>query len=131
LLILDPDDNDSCEPVDTEILKRAGTLLYSAGGGIRIDLASMAKRGRPGKTFVDLSINTMQGGKVDYMNTDAPDPTHSHNSPRANDVEAEFINTQTQVVHKHHVGYVYTSFVRATDFRLGLSFTMGYRPEPR
>lgn len=125
LLVLDPDDTDSCEPVDSEVLKREGTMVYSAGGGVRIDLATMSKRAIPGRAFLDLSVNATQGGRVDYMNTDAPQPGPQHNSSRANDVEAEFINTQTQVTHRHHVGYVYSSFVQATDMRIGLLFTMG------
>jgi hypothetical protein len=125
LLVLDPDDMDSCEPVDQEILKEAGTMAYSAGGGIRIDVASMSRHGRPGRAFIDLSVNATQGGRVDYMNTDAPSNAQHHTTPRADNVETEFINTQTQVVHKHHVGYVYSSFVQSTDFRLGMSFTMG------
>jgi len=125
LLVLDPDDLDSCEPVDKVLLKEAGTMAYSAGGGIRIDVASMSRHGRPGRAFIDLSLNATQGGRVDYMNTDAPSAVSHHTTTRTNDVEAEFINTQTQVVHKHHVGYVYSSFVQSTDFRLGMSFTMG------
>lgn len=125
LLVLDPDDTDNCEPVDSEVLKREGTMAYSAGGGLRIDLASMSRRARPGRAFIDLSINATQGGRVDYMNTDAPNHSPQHTTPRANDVETEFINTQTQVVHKHHVGYVYSSFMQATDFRVGMMFTMG------
>jgi hypothetical protein len=127
LLILDPDDTDSCEPVDTEVLKKEGTMAYSAGGGLRVDLSVMSKNGRPGRSYIDFSVNATQGGRVDYMNTDAPAQSQQHSSQRGNDVEAEFINTQTQVVHKHHVGSVYSSFVQATDFRLGLLFTVGGR----
>ena len=126
LVILDPNDLDNCEPVDTEVLKRAGTMVYSAGGGLRMDLAALSKHRRVGRAFLDFSMSAMQGGRVDYMNTDAPAHNSQHTAPRANDeVQAEFINTQTQVTHKHHVGYVYSSFLQATDFRLGLMFTMG------
>lgn len=125
LLILDPNDLDNCEPVDSEILKRDGTAIYSAGGGIRLDLAALSRHGRPGRAFLDFSVNAMQGGRVDYMNTDAPQTMQRHTTTRSNELEAEFVNTQTQVVHKHHVGYVYNSFIQGTDFRLSLQFSMG------
>jgi hypothetical protein len=127
LLILDPNDLDNCEPVDSEILKRDGTAIYSAGGGVRVDLAAFSRHGRPGRAFLDFSTNLMQGGRVDYMNTDAPTTAHKHTTTRSNDLEAEFVNTQTQVVHKHHVGYVYNSYVQALDFRVALQFSMGGR----
>jgi hypothetical protein len=127
LLILDPDDTDSCEPVEREILKKDGTMLYSLGGGLRLDLAAMSKHGRPGRAFLDFSVNANQGGRVNYMNTDAPSMAQHRSAPRSNDLEVEFINTDTQVVHKHHVGYVYNSFIQATDVRMGLMFTMGCR----
>ncbi len=127
LLILDPNDMDSCEPVDKELLKKDGTMVYSAGGGIRLDFAALSRHGRPGRHYLDFSMNVLQGGKVNYMNTDAPAQSHQHSTTRANDVQAAFINTQTQVVHKHHVGYVYNSYIQATDMRLGLIFTMGGR----
>jgi len=127
LLILDPNDMDSCEPVDKELLKKDGTMVYSAGGGVRLDLAALSRHGRPGRAYLDFSVNVLQGGKVNYMNTDAPAQTHQRTTPRADEVQAEFINTQTQVVHKHHVGYVYSSYIQATDMRLGLTFSLGGR----
>ncbi len=51
--------------------------------------------------------------------------THSSMSTRVQDVDAQFINTQTQVVHTHHVGYLYNSFVQMMDFRLGLTVNIG------
>jgi hypothetical protein len=127
LLILDPNDLDSCEPVDSEILKKDGTAIYSAGGGVRIDLATLSRHGRPGRAYLDFSSNVMQGGRVSYMNSDAPAQSHLHTTTRSNDLQADFVNTQTQVVHKHHVGYVYESYVQAIDFRVSLQFSMGGR----
>ena len=36
------------------------------------------------------------------------------------DVMARFINTQTQVIHEHHVGYVYRSVMNMMDYRIGI-----------
>jgi opacity protein-like surface antigen len=123
LNIYDPDDFDSCKPVETDLLQKDGTWIYSIGGGLKYDLSSVFKKLKNGSMLINLSAYYTQGGMVNYMNTDAPDAHHTasqHN--RATDVEAEFINTQTQVVHKHHVGYVYSSFAQMMDFRLTLIF---------
>jgi hypothetical protein len=126
LAIFDPDDGDHCEPVDSDLLQRDGTWVYSAGGGLRIDLAALfGKKLQPGNLFLDFSVNSIQGGRVNYMNVDAPANAGQHSmGTRTQDVEADFINTQTQVVHQHHVGYLYNSFVQMVDFRVGLSMRL-------
>ena len=128
LTIIDPDDTDSCEPVEKDILSKDGTMVYSAGGGVRIDAAWLFKKAPKGTYYIDLGTTMTQGGRVNYMNEDAPDPGYtSHNSmsTRVKEVEGRFVNTQTQVVHAHHVGYLYNSFVQMVDFRLGLIINFG------
>lgn len=123
LSIYDPDDFDSCEPVEKDILQKDGTVVYSFGGGLRFDLAPLFKKIKENHFFVNLSANYTQGGLVNYMNTDSPTSHHgSAPSNRSGDVEAAFINTQTQVIHKHHVGYVYTSYAQMMDYRLTFTF---------
>lgn len=121
--IYDPDDSDNCEPVESDMLQRDGTLIGSFGAGFRLDFATMIKKMKPGQLFVDFSSNVTQGGSVRYMNTDAPShhPTN-HNATDA--VTAEFINTQTQVVHSHHVGTLYSSPVQLLDFHLGVHYRL-------
>ncbi len=120
LNIYDPDDFDHCEPVDTEVLKTDGSLIFSVGAGLQWDLRPKTK---PGVFFLTLSGNYSSGGKVSYMNVDAPMQSHaSHQS----DVYTKFLNTQTQVIHEHHVGNVYSSLIEMMDFRLGISLRMTY-----
>jgi opacity protein-like surface antigen len=122
LTINDPDDFDSCEPVETALLQKDGTWIYSVGGGLHYDLSSVFRKLRTEVLFINASAFFTQGGTVNYMNTDVPEGHHASSPPnRSGDVEATFINTQTQVIHKHHVGYVYTSFAQMMDFRLGLT----------
>ncbi len=126
LNIYDPDDFDSCKPIEKDILQKDGTIIYSFGGGLRYDLAPLFKKIGKNQLFVNLSANYTQGGMVNYMNTDAPAMHHGSSPPnRTGDVEASFINTQTQVIHKHHVGYVYTSYAQMMDYRL--TFTFRYK----
>ena len=120
LNIYDPNDWDDCAPVDSDILKRDGTAIVSVGGGIQLDMSALFKRTQPGKFYFDLGLNLVQGGRVDYMNADGPEPTMGHGG--RSDVQAEFINTPTQVVHRHHVGYLYNSLLQMMDFRFGVTF---------
>lgn len=123
LNIYDPDDLDSCEPVETDLLQKDGTWIYSVGGGIKYDLSSVFKKLRAEVLFINVSAFYTQGGTVNYMNTDVPDGHHSTSpSNRVSDMEATFINTQTQVIHKHHVGYVYSSYAQLMDFRFTVIF---------
>lgn len=123
LNIYDPDDNDHCEPMESDLLHRDGTLIGSLGGGFRLDFSTMIRKMRPGQLFIDFSANVTQGGSVRYMNTDAPS-NHSVNHNDTDAVEAEFINTETQVVHSHHVGTLYSSPVQLIDFKFGISYRL-------
>lgn len=126
LKIVDPNDADSCTPVESNMLSSDGTFAYSAGGGLNIDMAWMFKKMRRGTYYIDISSNILQGGRVDFMNEDPPAAGGSHNSTtRAKAIDAPFIDTQTQVVHNHHVGYMYNTFVQIMDFRLGMNMKFG------
>jgi hypothetical protein len=121
LNIYDPDEFDNCAPVESEILQKDGTFVASLTGGIKADLSSVFKRMPSGWFYVDFNTSITQGGTVKYMNTDAPE--HNSHTPVDTDaVTAEFVNTQTQVVHSHHVGTLYSSPVQLLDFKLGVSF---------
>ncbi|HNU41391.1 MAG TPA: outer membrane beta-barrel protein [Cyclobacteriaceae bacterium] len=126
LNIYDPNDLDHCEPVETALLYKDGTLVYAAGGGLQYDLTRIFKRLPEGLLGLNLSAFYTQGGMVKYMNTDSP----NHHTPapanRVGDLTADFINTQTQVVHKHHVGYVYSSLFKMTDFRVTITSRLPY-----
>lgn len=120
LNIYDPDDWDQCEPVDDDVLLKDGTFTVSGGGGFQWDMSGVFKKLNPNRILFSLSANIVLGGSVKYMNTDAPT---MHNQPTT-DVRARFINTQTQVVHEHHVGYVYSSYVEMIEVRAGLAFNI-------
>lgn len=122
LTIVDPVNGDSCEPLESNVLSLDGTFAYSAGGGVRIDVAWLFKKAPRGRYYIDISSNMLQGGRVNYMNEKPPAQNAMHGTTRAREVEAQFINTETQVVHPHHVGYMYNSFVQMMDFRLGMTF---------
>jgi hypothetical protein len=119
LSVFDPDEGDDCAPLDSEVLKRDGSLIFSAGGGIQIDLRPKKD---PGTLLLMLSSNYSSGGKVDYMNVDA----NNRHTPTAkkSDVYMRFLNTQTQVVHEHHIGNIYSNVIEMIDFRIGITMRM-------
>jgi hypothetical protein len=121
LNIYDPDDFDHCEPVDDDVLHHDGTFLAGLGAGAKVDFATVFKSMEKGKFHFDASVSFLQGGQVRYMNADAPHTQHQHGaSPDADVVTAGFRNTQTQVVHQHHVGYLYSSVLQMTELRVGV-----------
>lgn len=124
LNIYDPDEWDNCAPVESDMLQKDGTMIGSLGGGFRLDMATVFRKSEPGKFYLDFSSSITQGGTVKYMNTDAPDH-HPANHGTTDAVTAQFVNTQTQVYHSHHVGTLYTSPVQLLDFRLGATFRFG------
>lgn len=120
LNIYDPRDWDNCAPVETDILRRDGTAIVTVGGGIQWDLSSVFGSLPSKRLHLDLGLNLIQGGRVDYMNAKGPVPAMS--TGHRSDVTANFINTQTRVVHQHHVGYLYNSFVQMMEVRFGVTF---------
>ena len=108
LNIYDPDDFDHCEPVDTEQLYDDGTFVASAGAGVKFDLSKIFGRLDANVLHLEGSYNLTQGGQVSYMNANEDaTPSHHHGNPDSDHVTADFLNTQTQIVHKHHIGYLY------------------------
>lgn len=121
LSITDPDDLDNCEPVESDILKEDGGMLATVGGGIRFDVGSVFKGLGLDRMFLDVSTAYSKGGRIQYMSTDPP-KNSPHHSMSTDVVNAQFRNTQTQIVHKHHVGYVYDSYIEMLDFRFNMAF---------
>ena len=119
LNIYDPDDTDHCEPVDKDMLLKDGTFSVSGGAGFHWDMNSIFKKINSNTFLFNVGANVTLGGKVNYMNTDAD---HHHQPNPATDVNARFVNNQTQIVHEHHVGYLYNSFVEMVEIRAGLVF---------
>lgn len=120
LNIYDPDDWDHCEPLESDLLQRDGTMIGIIGVGFQLDFTAFFSRMKPDRFYLDFSSNITQGGTVKYMNTDAPASFSGNNNP--SDVYATFLNTETEVIHEHHVGYLYSSPVQLLDFKLGVSF---------
>jgi hypothetical protein len=106
-----------------------GSTVGKLGLGFRFDLSYIFKKGVfIDNWYLDLGAFYTSGTRnVRYMSTYAP-PPHQHHNPQPTApqlVEMNFINTQTQIVHKHHVGYVYESPIKLLDFRVRSVFSLG------
>ena len=123
LNIYDPDDNDHCEPVENDVLYNDGTIVGGLGVGAKFDMTALFRKLAPNTVYFESSVNMTQGGQVRYMDAEADH--HQNPNPRAVDhVMAQFVNTQTQVVHKHHVGYLYSNPVQMIELRFGFSWNV-------
>jgi hypothetical protein len=121
LTIEDPEDETDCHPLESDILSKDNSYMFSGGAGARIDFKTFFKNSPEGRFFFDISVHVTHGGIVRYMNV-----KRDHNqSPPDQDVMARFINTQSQVVHEHHVGYLYSSVINMIDYKLGVIIRPG------
>ncbi len=117
LRIDDPTDRSDCEVLEQDLLQSDWSVTASTGLGFRWDLASLVSKWNQNTFFVNFQAEYQVGSTVNYMSVDRP---NRQNRPRG-DVEASFVNSQTQVVHRHHVGHVYQSSLEMLRFRLGMS----------
>ncbi|MBT1697997.1 hypothetical protein KK083_13980 [Fulvivirgaceae bacterium PWU4] len=123
LTIQDPEDEFSCHPLESDVLSRDHTYTASGGAGVRVDFSSIFRKMDAERFYFDLNAVATQGGNVRYMNSEV-DP--SQPAPDQ-DVMAKFINTQTQVIHEHHVGYVYSSLLNMVEYRFGVICRLGWQ----
>lgn len=128
LYIEDPDDATNCEPLENRALHKDKTVSAYAGAGIDVRLDGLFNGGSDwqcGPVHFTLTGGYNMGGRVSYMNVNLPDcGTHPVASPqvKSSPYYARFRNTQTQNVHSHQVGSIYTSQIRMFELNAGLSF---------
>ncbi|HTF28867.1 MAG TPA: outer membrane beta-barrel protein, partial [Flavitalea sp.] len=90
LTIQDPEDESSCHPIESDILSRDNTYVFSGGAGVRIDFQTFFPKVESKRYYFDLSVHSTQGGIVKYMNVEKG----SMQPMPDQDVMAKFINTQ-------------------------------------
>jgi hypothetical protein len=127
LIIEDPEDLSNCEPLQSDLLTKDANIAATLNFGFDFRLSKIhtafSEESTPSNLYFFMSGGFTIGGKVSYMNVET-EPTHFHQQasqqPDKNPYYVDFINTQTQVVHQHHVGYVYTSPVRMMEIKGGI-----------
>lgn len=123
--IEDPNDPDGCHPLDKKNLINDKTLYWGAGAGFQLDPSVFSKRKRNGPVKIDFSINTIYGGKLDYINTKHLKDEHDMSQTGGKPLMVRFINVSTQDIHEHKVAQVYTSTLRILEIRAGVVLNIG------
>jgi hypothetical protein len=100
-------------------------MYWGAGAGFQINPSIFSKQKKDGPVMIDISINTIRGGQLDYINTkhlkDEQDIPQTGGKP----LMVRFINVNTQDIHEHKVAQVYTSALRILEIRAGVILNIG------
>lgn len=128
----DPEDQSSCEALERKNIIKDNTLFAAYGGGIQLDLSLFARKEKPGNYLIDISVNKIRGGRLDYINTkdiqshvetDPNNPTQP-TSGKGEPLNIQFINITTRTIHEHQVAELYNSPLRMLDIRIGMLFKL-------
>jgi hypothetical protein len=126
IFIEDPHDADGCRPLDQKTLISDAVMTLGYGGGLQIDWSLFSKESSRGKNFIDLRVQNIRGGNMDYINTkkliDANNPPTGGGGKPLN---VQFINATTNQIHEHQVAEVFTTPLRMMEIKLSAVFSIG------
>jgi hypothetical protein len=125
VVIEDPENPDGCHALDRENIINDKTLYWSAGGGLQINSGLFVKRKYRRKVMIDLSVNTIRGGTINYINTKHLIDAQTSGTQESKPLNVRFINASTQAIHEHTVAQVYTSSLSMFEFRGGITVNLG------
>ncbi|MCX6317238.1 MAG: hypothetical protein NTW29_08100 [Bacteroidetes bacterium] len=123
VFVEDPLSADACRALEQENIISDGTITGAYGAGATLDFSLFSKKARKFRQQIDIGIQHVRGGNIDYINTkrlyDANNPpTDSEGKP----LMVNFINASTQRIHEHQVAEVFTSPLRLLEFRISYIF---------
>ncbi|HUR66055.1 MAG TPA: hypothetical protein VMZ03_06860 [Chitinophagaceae bacterium] len=126
IFIEDPHDEDGCKPLDQKNIIKDGTIFGGYGGGIQLDWSIFSPKASKKRGWIDLRVQNIAGGKIDYINTrkliDASAPPPPGQDGKA--VTVKFVNATTNHIHEHQVAEVYTTPLRMLEFKLSWVFVL-------
>ena len=125
IYIEDPEDPNGCKALDQDNLIKDGTIMTGLGAGLQVNWNIFGRKSRKKDAFIDISVNNIRGGNMDYINTkkliDANNPpTGADGKP----LHVRFINATTQEIHEHQVAEVYTTPLRMLEFKVSAVFCL-------
>jgi hypothetical protein len=126
ITVEDPDNPDGCHALQRRNIMNDHTLYISAGGGLQFDPAIFSRRKIRGPVMIDIGVNTIYGGTLDYINTRHLVDAQTLNDPAGKPLEVRFINASTQSIHEHTVAQVFTSPLRLLEIRAGVTVALGW-----
>ncbi len=123
IFIEDPDNPDGCKAIDNRTIIKDATITTAYGGGILIDFSLFTKSPYKGRKWLDLSINHVRGGNIEYINTkklyDAANPPAQGDGKPLN---VKFVNATTNEIHEHQVAEVFNTPLRMLEIKLSAVF---------
>lgn len=120
IYIEDPHDADGCRPLQNRNVFGDVTFSYGAGAGFRLDGQQLFKS-RSNNWALDLSVNYLTGGTLDYINVRH---LQDNATPNPKEFKVQFVNVTTNEIHEHKVAQVYTSKLRQLDIRLSFVYRL-------
>ncbi len=129
VIVLDPEDEDDCKPLDKKTPINDVSFYAAYGGGVLINLGGKGCRAQ--KTWLDISVNQLMGSSLDYINV-KDIKEHVHNDPnnpipstgKSSPLNIRFVNVATQTIHEHQLAEVYTSPLRLLEFKVAVIFRL-------
>lgn len=125
IYIEDPNEG-NCHPLDQKNIIKDGTIYGGYGGGLQIDWSVFNPKGDKKRSFIDIRVQNVRGGKVDYINTkkliDASAPPPAAENGKA--LNVKFVNATTNEIHEHQVAEVYTTPMRMLEYRISWVFVL-------
>ena len=120
IYVENPRDGVSCHALQQENIIKDGTFTWSAGTGVQLNAALFAKNKYRREISIDIGVNYLRGGSLDYINTKRLIDAQTINQPGSKPLQVQFINASTQNIHEHTVAQVYNSKLRMVEVRLGV-----------
>jgi len=124
IYVADPQDPDGCRALQQKNLIKDQTFMAGYGGGLQLDWAIFNKKEKKRQGWIDFSVTTIRGGKIDYINTkkliDPNNPPTSDGKP----LNVTFVNASTQQIHEHQVAEVFNSPLRMLEFKLNIIYSL-------
>jgi len=125
IVIQDPEDHDSCSPLDEENVFRDAAFSAGAGAGLKIDASAIFKRADKGSWWFDFSADYLWGTSLDYINVKYLNPAEPGPNDFVRAVSAKFVHLHSQHIHEHQIAQVYTSNISLLNFKVGVVKTFG------
>lgn len=126
VVIEDPKNPDGCHALDRKNIINDATGYFAAGGGLQIDAALFTRVKHRGNVHIDLSIQSVRGGEISYINTRHLVDAQTMNNPEGKPLEVQFVSASTQAIHEHTVAQVFTTPLRLLEFRVGVVAALGW-----
>ena len=130
VIVEDPEDPSSCEALERKNIIKDNTFFMAYGGGLQLDLNLFAEKAKQGKYLIDIAVDKIKGGSLNYINTKNIqshvhiDPNTPQTPPKGEPLSIQFINITTQTIHEHQVAELYKSRLHMIDIKVGMLFRL-------